>query len=87
MWNRHLNKGVHVYINMWMWGRLRSNVRMAEATVTIQVFFRPLNFKQVCDDGGFPAETYWYLIQGDIHLPKKVITCLTRRKRELQMSL
>lgn len=63
MWNRHLNKGVHVYINPWMWGRLRSDVCTAEATITIvKVFFPPLNFKQVCDEGGFPAQTYWYLI-------------------------
>lgn len=62
MWNRHLNKGVHVYISMRMWGRLRSNVCTAEATITMQAFFHPLYFKQACDDEGFPAETYWYLI-------------------------
>lgn len=38
-----MNKGVYVYIYMEMWGRLRSKVCAAEATITIEFFFSPLN--------------------------------------------
>lgn len=46
----------------------------------MQVFFRPLNFKQACDDEGFPADLLVFDLRG--HPPAQESHLVSDKEKE-----